>query len=51
MANASLQRDPLVGFGNGRLPVNLEGDRAKRQGEILRQQLFRQWVLENPNDE
>ena len=40
-----------MGFGNARLPVDREGDFAKRQGEILRQQLFKQWVIENPNDE
>jgi len=51
VANADLQKDPLVGFGNVRLPVDVEGDRAKWRGEILWQHLFRQWVLENPNDE
>ena len=51
VANVDLRRDPLVGFGNARLAMDREGDFAKRQGEILRQRLFRQWVIENPNDE
>ena len=51
MANVDLRRDSLVGFGNARLLVDREEDFAKRQGEILRQQLFMQWIIENPNDE
>ena len=46
--NAGFRRDPHVGFGNAQIPVDREGEHAKRRGEILRQQLFRQWVLENP---
>jgi hypothetical protein len=46
--NAGFRRDPHVGFGNAQIPVDREGEHAKRRGEILRQQLFKQWVLENP---
>jgi len=36
VANARLQGDPLVEFGNARLTVPKERDHAKHQGEILR---------------
>ena len=47
--NAGFRRNPHVGFGNAQISVDREGEHAKRRGEILRQQLSRQWVLENPN--
>jgi hypothetical protein len=50
VVNTSLRRNPLIGFENERLSVDREGDHAKRQGEIFRQQLYRQWIIENPND-
>ena len=55
VANAGLYRDPLVGFGNAKLPVHREGEQAKCEGERLKERLkerlYNQWVLQNPNEE
>ena len=42
VANAGLHRDPLVGFGNVRLPVHKEGEQTKHNGERLRERLYNQ---------
>jgi hypothetical protein len=42
--------DMLVGFGRGRLPMFRKGERAKAEGEALREKLYQHWLIENPSD-
>ena len=51
VANTPLHRDPLVGFGNAKLPVHREGKQAKHEGERLKERLYNQRILQNPNNE
>ena len=50
VANVDLRRDPLIGFGNARLPLHREEEQAKRDGERLKERLYNQWVLQIPNE-
>ena len=51
MANATLHRELLVGFGNAKVYVHREEEQAKYEGERLKKKLYKLMNLENPNDE
>jgi hypothetical protein len=42
--------NPFVGFGKVRLLVFREGERAKAEGEALREKLYQEWLVENPSN-
>ena len=48
MGYSPQQSDPLVGFGNFRIPILCQLESAKAEGESLREKLYEQWTLENP---